>query len=890
MPELGPLARSTTVGALLLTFACSGSFNCSGCLGGALDPIPGGFPADKVMEKSAQVHLTRNGMSFFENRFGDLASAFATAACGNMGDPPCGFGLVCDSLTNQCVDSMGDTQPVLGFEIERAVDASGATVCRDAVSDPMRRDCYAWLYLEGLALAPRAPNFMDATVTARVLTTSMPIRYDPLGMDCLVLIDSTATGAPEQDIVLEVELREWAGGGRQLEIAIENMQLMLSDMDITISRDPIHGGVDDLITCGLGNIGAIKRVIIDRMVGSLTSIIDEEIRKLIGWPCNRPGAVACPADTHCGSLRLCVTDADGTIVPQEFGLEGRLPFDGAVPGLTGEGDTSMLVGGQPVADSVGVTAGVLGGFEAVLPISSCAMNLPSPLTRMGFVPPRDLPTDPLVDLDFDGTPETSYMVSAGVSQQLLDQAIWTIYSTGIFCATVDSYTIDLINTGSLSVLMPSLRRLTHSDIYDWSVWPARLVMRPGAEPRIRISTGEVSNAPADPMLAEPLLIIELRDLELYFSGFVEERWVHLATMVADVELPLGIYVTPGGTFEILIGDVEQAITNVRVSDHEILAETAMELKESVPALLALVLPQITQFLNLPFALPGAMELNGFDLDIVGIRGVEDGAGGHDFIGVYLDMDFDPALAGNLSLAAETVATVRSLDVPESAAMGVDAPGAPARPEVVIALGGQAPAGRSLEHQYRVDGSLWSPFLPGDVLTVRRPELLVQGHHQIDVRARVAGEYRSLDATPVELEVLIDSEPPTLQAWLTAPRGGILVHARDVISGDRVVVEVGLDGEWQTVTPDADGFVSLPQVEDASIEIRVAATDEAGRRAEQRLRAGFDTQPIARPAAEAAPAEAAAACRCAKSQPGSAFGALSLLLFGVLLRRRRQSLS
>ncbi len=886
MRETGTVARSLAIAGLFASMACSGTFNCNSCLGGALDPIPGGFPADAVIEKSAQVRLTRPGMTFFENNFGDLAGAFASAACGGAEDPPCGFGLTCTA--GVCVNAMGDTEPVLGFPIEHSVDSSGATICRDDPQNMNRRECFAWMRLEGMALEPRASRPMDpgvvidATVNARVLTNEIPIRYDPLGMDCLVVVDTAQNG---RDFVLEVALREWATG-RQLEIAIENLDLMIPDTDITISRDPIHGGIDDLVTCGLGNIGAIKRVIISRMTGSLTDIIDEEIRKLLGWPCNRPGALACPADSHCNRERLCVTDADDTIVPQEFGLEGRVSFEDALPGLAGAGDTKFLVGGPPSADSAGVTVGVLGGMERVPPVPSCVMDLPSLRNRMSYTPPRALPTDPMVDLDFDGTAETSYMVSAGVTQQVMDQVAWTLYSSGLFCASIDSFTIDLINTGSLSVLMPSLRRLTHSDLYDWSVWPARVRIRPGAEPRIRISSGEISNAPADPMVAEPLLAVELDDLDLYFTAFVEDRWIHLASMTANVVLPLGIYVTPAGTFEILIGDVESAITNVRIRDHKILAETPMELKESVPALLALVLPQLTQFLELPFTLPTAAELNGFELDLLGIRGVEDGSGGHDFIGVYMDLGFDPSLAPNLSLAAETVAEVRELRVPYTDRMAITAPGAPARPEVVIDLLGVAPAGHALEHQFRVDGGLWSPFIAGDELVVRSAKLLIQGEHTVEVRARVQGDYKTLDATPTTLDITIDSEPPMLKAWLTAPRGGILVRAMDVVSGDRVRVEVAVDGSWREVTPAEDGFVELPEVEDPSAEITVAATDESGRRAEKRLRAGYDDAPRTMPGALPVEQVEPASCVCTRRSSGAP-SFLLLGLAGLLLATRRR---
>ena len=886
--------RWLAIGALLSSIACSGGLNCSGCLGGTLDPIPGGFDADALIERVAQVRLTRSGMEFFEDNFSDLLSAYAGQSCGQPGDLNCPmrYGAVCDQTSQRCVDQItGDGVPVLGFPIERS-EQSGATVCRDNPMDPNARACSAFLNLERLALVTRGPNIVEATVTAKLFTTELPIRYDPLGMDCVVTMDSEASGSPLQDFVLTVELTEWnpasGNGGRQLDIQVTGLTAMIADDDISITRDPIHGTIGDVLICGLSNLGAIKQILVDRMIEPLRGILEDQIRVLLGRPCGSFGDPACPMGSACNTDGFCQEAGTSKIVPQEIGLEGRLDLNGLVAGLGGATDVRFLVGGPTSADAGGATIGVLGGMEAVPPRASCAMDLPSPRLRAGYMPPQPFPVDGTADLDWDGTKETAFMLGAGLSQASLDQAIWSVYSTGLFCGFVSSYDTELINTGSLSVLMPSLRQLTHQDRFAWATAPARLQIRPGTEPRLVIGSGKLGGTAADPTLEEPLLSLVMDDLELYFAAVVEERWVHLMKVSADVEVPLGIYVTPAGTFEILIGDVESAITNVSVSDHKILAETAMELEDAVPTLVGLVLPQITQFLSVPFGIPTPQELGGFEVDVLGIRGVEDGTGtGFDHVGLYVDLGFDPSLAPNLSFAVDTDATVQSLRLSDSDALAVTHVGGPVRPEIELALAAKAPAGTVVEYQYKLDDSLWSPFFQAESKVIRRAELLVQGEHVVQVRARVVGDYRTLDPTPSELRVVIDTEPPTMQARLSARKIGIEVHAYDVVSRDRVFISVAVDGQWRDVAPSTAGFVEVSEIADPDAEIRVAATDEVGRRTEVVLRRGFERAGSTPVIDAVTDAGGPTMCACASADRSNrAWMWLPLVGLALLLRRRR----
>ncbi len=889
--------RSLIIAAILGATACSGSVNCGGCGGGILDPLPGPFPPEALFDRAAEVRLTQAGLDFIGREFPGLASAFARMACGPGEPVACPSSFVVNGqrapttcgVEETCVDAANVAQPVLGFEIERAVQ-SGATVCRDEPTDPNPRACFAWLRLEGLRLRPMGPNQLEANVTAQIYTSVIPLRYDPLGMDCVVTLDSNASGAGQQDFVITAQLEPWnapAGvPGGQLDVRVTDVTAMIPDDDIQISRDPVHGDGLDTISCGIANIGRIKAALVGRLVGSLGEVIDEEIGDVLAQRCGRPGDDQCPASTTCNADGRCIVTASGDFVPQRFGLDGRIDFGSLVSGFgsatAGAADLSGLVGGTAGTDASGASIGLRAGVELAVPDPTCGVPGMNPRTRPGAAPPVAFPSTSMVDLDFDGTPERSFMLAAGVSQPILDQLIWSAAGAGLFCARVSAYDTELVNTGALSILMPSLQQLTHNDRYSWSIWPARVGIRPTAAPSLIIGEGRTSGTSPNLTLETPLLTLRLPGLELGFDAVVEERWVHLMRVVADVDIPLGVFVEPGGQLRLAVGDLANAISNVRVVDSKILAETAMELEQAVPTLLSLVLPQLTEQLGVPIALPSGSDLGGFEPTLLGVRGVPGANGTFSHVGVYLDLSFDPSLVP-LRAAVDTRARVARLELPSSADMAVTRAGGPVLPTLDIVFDHDSPPGRRIEVQIRIDGGAWSPFTENHALSLRRPELLLQGRHQVEARAREVGRPGSLDPTPVVLTVVVDTEPPRLDARLVVDEGAIAIEAFDQVSQDRLQLELLVDGVARPVTLDARGFVSASEVLEGAQALVVRATDEVGNVSTKALRAASS-------AAAGEPETSASepsGCTTVRGAGGAEWALIGAALCAGWMRRRRR---
>ncbi|MEQ9497090.1 MAG: hypothetical protein RIT81_09530 [Deltaproteobacteria bacterium] len=880
-----PSVRSLPTVLLLMAGACSGQLNCGGCFGGALTPVPGGFPPEAQIERAAQVRMTQSGFDQIGREFQDLMSAYASMSCGAPADVPCPTNFVTSTGTpnpascqvGRCVEQVsGDAGPLLGFEIDRQVSGN-ATICRDDPAQPGARRCFAWIRFEALTVQPMGPNQFLANVTVQIETNDIPFRYDSLGgMDCVMSLSSVPG---TQDIQITAALDRYmppVGTGGQLKVEILDVAAMIPNSYVEVDADPDPRFTDGPLLCAIADLGFIKQLIVSQLTDELATIIGDEVDAALGRPCLTNAD--CPAQTSCNADDLCEEDATAEIVPQTLGIEGRLDFaqllSGFVSGRPGRGDMSFMVGGDSTTDTAGANIGALGGAEVVDADPACAMILDSPRLRPGFVAPAPLPTSSMADLDWDGTDETGYMVAAGFSQALLDQFMWTVYTTGLMCTSVSSYDVDLLNTGSLGLLISSLRQLTHEDRFEKSIFPARLSIFPRAEPRILIGSGEVMPGMTEPTLTDPLLVLDLDDFEIGFSALIEERWVHLMTVTADVEIGLGAFVTANNELQFVVGDVSNAVTNVRVTNSDLLAEDPADLEDAIPGLINLALPGFTGALP-PFALPGPADLGGFDLSILGVRGVE-ANGRYANVAVYADLAFDPSFVGNLSAAAETRAELTSLFVPSAQEFSVSNPGGPVWPEAEIALGGTAPGDGELEYQLRVDGGFWTPFFTTDRLKLIRPEFLAQGDHWVDVRAREVGAYRTLDPSPVRLSFTIDAEPPRLTAKMDYVRGGVVVRAWDVVSEDAVVVTLGVDGAFAEVTPDTTGFVPAPEVNDTAA-IVVRAEDEAGHVSELVLReAGMVTAP--------ARIEEATGCRCVNGRTG-AWWALALLPLFVWRRRR-----
>lgn len=791
---------------------------CGGC-NVDTDPLPGSFDPAARIPRAAQVRLTNGGIDALSVAAGDWIADAARVACAGDADCPSALGATC---VNSVCEAGGD-RAFLAVDVPQ-VTAGDLEVCTTGT-------CRLFLHLTDLALASAPPSGLRATASVDLASTPIAVHHTPTGEDCQVTV---ASGSP-LPLALDADLAPSAEG----RISIE----------LTAAQLPLSAG--QVTGCGADVSPDLAPVIETALLPRAHDLIG----RAIGEACDVSST--CPSSTTCDPGGYCADGArivlPGLDVDQRVTIPPIIDLYATDEAMT---DLSLRVGGTVDVDPAGITTGVLAGLELVTPNPRCANVLESPRLRPTFTAPPPLPASDMADLDFDGVEETPYQLAFGLSRAFLDQAVWSTYGGGLLCGAISTADYDDLHTAALEVIIPSVRFLTRSHLFPRADRPARISFWLRQEPELTIGSGETHPVPGstDVEFTDPLLHASLRDLEINLSALVEERWVRIMTATLDLNLGIGVIVTPNGELEPVVGvGVQDVISNVRVTNSELLAESPESLEQALPTLLSFALLEFAGSAG-TFPIP---TIDGTDLEVLGVRGLVGPSGDHETLAVFADVGINAG--GNLSLAAETRAELLEVRTPKTAAFSVTE-GA-VWPEVTIALSGQAPAGEALEHQVRLDGGFWTPFTREQQIRVSRPELLVQGRHRIEVRARVAGDYRTLDPTPAVLEFFIDSEPPSV----TVANGE--VTAFDRVSRDEITVEV-LSADGARPLSLKQGRAALPEGARA-----VRATDQAGLVTEVDLSSDE---------AEGPSSTIATGCRATREGEGG----LSLwLLVGLLLLKR-----
>ncbi|MEQ9504490.1 MAG: hypothetical protein RIT81_46965 [Deltaproteobacteria bacterium] len=729
----------------------------------------------------------------------------------------------------------------------RATDRGLATVAA-LLEDEVRREtptfsidvcpgCTINGAFDTLALVPITDG---VRITMGTQLTSAPISVEVSpNVSCLVSVAGPA------ELVFDAQLAPRSSSESQLALDVLAASVVVPASTVTLED-----------TCA-ASTAALATAIGDAAAAPALGFGRTAVGRLLGQVCDVDAD--CASGATCRDNHYCVAGERVLLDPLTFDQRIELPslFASAGYGTSAATnvDTWVGVGGASDADPNGVTLGVQAAARPVSANARCAAPTPSPRARPSFATPPALPSDGVADLDFDGTRETEFDIALGLSRAHLEQLVWSTYQTGVICGRVTERDISDLNTGTLELIIPSLRFLTRGHLFPWSEKPARLSIWLASEPEVALGSGKVADVGA-PMLPEDnLVVLTLRDLTIELNVLVEERFVRVATIALDVSLGLGVTVTPDQELVPVIGSgFADLISNVRVTNSELLTDPPASIASAIPTLVQLGLFEILGPQD-PIALPS---VPGLDTEILGIRS-EEAAGVYENVVVYAALA--PPGTGNLAERAHTTASIVDVAIPETAAFAVTNVDGPQLPRVTLALD------EAYEHQVRVDGGWWSTFTRGAIRVVSEPAFLLQGTHTIEVRSRVPGASATLDPSGVKLHVNIDSEPPVLTAEIVD--GGLSISARDRISRDRVRVFVEDETRVVEVVPDADGFVAWSV---APGRLVVRAEDEAGRVAEVQLQASS-------PVVTSEPASCTTA-------PGQAPAWIVVLLAAVAWRRRR----
>lgn len=805
--------------ALALTGACSSAG--SSCAG--LSPLPGGarFPESEKTENIANLRLTQDGIAFLNANWQDLLKGMLPEAGGGA-NPTIAIPLKCQVIGS------------LGYIVDNGHPVGGAA-CNSTGCGWADKKC------------DLNPNSATCRVNFNTAHSAPGDNTLKLGLQFTVdqkwfnLIDLKVTQLDGVDVCGD------SGDGGCIDP--EDIQVV----------SPVDAGTCSDWTCSAVSFfkdnvaGFLSPMIHDAMIGIVNNQFCE--------PCGALGQAQCPSGSFCSGGTCVDSQNTDACVPRLLGVEGRATLATFVQdfGVPPDAQLDLSIGLGSSADvNEGVNLGMRGGLMASAQ-NACVPAMSSPT----------LPSVPVPQFDRDAPADASgYHMALGLSQPFLSQALFQAQQSGALCLDMTTASLGMLNTGLIKTFLPSLGQLATRDGLDA---PMQISLRPGAPPSIDVGAGTVD--PVTGKALEPLITLEMPRLSIDFYAEIDDRLARLFTITADVAMPLSMSVTGCSGLAPAFGDLQQLVTNVSVTNSELIAEDPSLLGDLVPLALGMAQPAIAQLIK-PVSLPN---FGNFKLQVNAIKGINAIAsqpGKFYHLAVYGTLL--PAAASCSTVAPRISASVERAEIPQASEMTLTGKALPV-PAAVLDV--DADGGRTAEYSYRVDQGFWSEFHPAvdGRLRVSRAAFLLQGTHQIDVRARFAGDPKSVSPA-VRVPFRVDWEPPQI-AFVTGPDQRIEVRAHDVISGPqglRYAYKLG-EGAWSDFGP-ARALDEAAIRQAGGVSVRVQ--DEVGNVAERSWK-GLTTLSRAAPAMATQTAQGCTA-------PGLPGGLASLLAFGAWVGLRRRS--
>ncbi|HEY4177758.1 MAG TPA: hypothetical protein VGM90_13020, partial [Kofleriaceae bacterium] len=245
-----------------------------------------------------------------------------------------------------------------------------------------------------------------------------------------------------------------------------------------------------------------------------------------------------------------------------------------------------------------------------------------------------------------------------------------------------------------------------------------------------------------------------------FFASVDEQWIRVFTVVSDVHLPIGLQTSGTGQLVPVIGNTDQAFTNLSVKNNDAVTESPAELASLFPTILSLVLPQLSA------------GLGGFDLPALGPLAIQPTAI------TSIDNNTFLAIFANLTTAMPRLAPIEThatiSDIVEASPDTIRNPAAwttQGTPAVTLDMGDEA----GLEYSTRVDNGSWSAWSTNAKPRLAPRVFWIPARHVIEVRARKINDPSTMDVTPERLEV-------TLGDSLLNPPKAIAFHGQGSAAG------------------------------------------------------------------------------------------------------------
>jgi len=742
----------SSMAAAFLVFGCSGGGGgCSGC---GIQKLDGPFPKDDLANRAVQVRLAKPAFDFLSNNGQKLVEAVL----------PGGLSFVV---------------PKIQQEFDLTLFKLTLTICRDT--------CPIKGTIKSLKFEMTEPDTIKLNLTADVVgEASVAHEWWPK-FNCILPINikdkpvsATAKfGVSQPDGYLNFDV-----SGVSVTLQGSDFEMNNCAIDFLFNWDPVKNLIADQIN--------------NLLKGQIDTLLTGQLSKFKCLACDFYAA-GCPGGSTCNGDKLCA-DAKGVCLPNPLGVVGRLALSSLlgsfVPGLESTLDLAVIAGQKdpPAVDKIveagGVAlktwAGVSGTHDECVPTTPPPAIPIDGIPRAGFGDATTVCTscDPAASTCPEGTvcsadyrkclladgscPVDEIMAAIGIHDYLLSKVLWSAFNSGALCISVGSNLApDILSSELLGVafFISEIGELTFKEKR-----PIVVALRPQDPPRLKLGEGKIKyDKDGNPSLEKPLLTLSVKNLSIDFYTIISERMTRVFTITVDVSVPAGLELAPikdkPGVMGLLpvLGDLKSAISNFRISNAELLTpDTPGYVESRFPDILGSLLGMVVGQLKLSaIEIP---EIQGLVLDLEGIRGevpydagkAPEWCGATDgcmqFLDVYARIGIAPPKTVT-TFAPVTAAKVATVEIPSPEFLSKGA-----RSLVRIDVSAND---AGMEYQYSVDGSAWSLFRPGPVITIDSPFMAISGKHAITVRSRIVGRSATLDMTGVMLEVDVGSRPPII---------------------------------------------------------------------------------------------------------------------------------
>jgi hypothetical protein len=729
-----------------------------------LTPLADPFPQEALLDEAIMVHLSDDGMTQLETitptLLGSLAGFdCATAPC-PAEDGTCDADNVCRSLY--------EDKGLIGQKIGQQ-DVSGITICEEACeSDDLPcleaffDKCNIYVQLDAVQFSGNTTGGLQFDVSATLFSSPLPIKYElPLlgERNCEASINRA-----EKSIVTTLSFDDTN--------PLNRMRVIMSEPSISIDvNDDLDHDCGALANVALGLFGGVLE---NQIQDELNSALDEALNGILFESCNAENPCPFSDITFC-DIDMSVCRFAGVIasetneamkVPREMGMEGQIALDqflsqfmkpGVGVDLAAHARDVVVPSGNDGTLAHAMNVKVKGGFRVPLQLQ----EQPSCVPSIEAVEPLDLTFEaPL--LTASGVP---YDFLMAVSANYLAQFSESLRQSGALCQTLDASVLAGLSSGAIALLLPSLNRLTQNE----SV-PLQIDVVPQGRVTLEIGrnlTTEDPNEPGRFTLEEPLMGLNIQDLDLDMFAKLPGGWVRFLTVRTDLYIDLSMAVTETGGINLLVGDATNWIQDIDVLNSGMLSESPADLEESLPSLVSVFLPGLLDSMELDFELPS---VSGFEFSIAEIAGVGEigetllGDTKYGHMGIYADMSFDPAgledgAFGQMAdLSVDTWAAVKAIDFPTASEWRT---GAHVKVNLSVAVMNEGFENEPLTTWIKIDEGPYHPLFQGRELTVIDPLLDRPGYHQIHIQTSLTGHPHTRDPEGTSLRIYTEILPDPL---------------------------------------------------------------------------------------------------------------------------------